>query len=755
VLLAACGQRPHGSGDAGPDTGGDAGDAGLDGDAAADASADAPSGVLSPEPADPASTACAGILGFPGVPVVGTTDGSEVLVEDVDGDGIRDVVVNGQYPYVARGKGNGTFHPPTSFTLPFNATSLRLADLSGDGKTDIVFRAPSSSVGSIDILQATNDGAGGFGTPQTLVTLTNANVINQFDLVDLNGDNKRDLIGVTTSGYEVKVLLRGTSSFGAPSTYAALNSNTSLQQMAIGDLSGDNRPDIVVVNGSSRMAVLLNGGTGTFGAPIMYTTPPYAGALAIVDADEDGKLDVVVGSAPQLGKTQITLLRNKGAGSLDTATTFAVGDGYPPNFVRSADVNGDGHADIGVAAQGDSDVEILLGTGTGQFAAPQVLLAGQIQTFALADLQPDGRADAILVIGAYVAPLLSRGGAQPFEQRVALSFGQGTGPVRSARIVDMNNDNMLDLVAVRTEAPSSVILSTRMATGGGYGSVSSYAIANAFRTRRTDINNDGRQDLVGIGYNASSSFQPYLNNGDGTLAVSPAAGVAESALDVAVADVNENGLRDVIVGYGGMSVASKLRAYSGYGNGQFGSGTLIWSGLGLYGVAAADLNEDGKSDVILWDEQNGLELLFGAGNGTFASPMIFASFPATFRLWTKDVNKDGHADVIALTGQGVYVMLGTGTAALGDPLITPGLISNGDAAFADVDGDDNLDAIVTLSSRVAVLLGNGDGTFERPLIYDTGGRGEMSVGDVDGDGRVDIVVNAERDNVTILYGRCL
>jgi len=423
--------------------------------------------------------------------------------------------------------------------------------------------------------------------------------------------------------------------------------------------------------------------------------------------------------------------------------------------VRSADVNGDGHADIGLAAQVDSDVEILLGTGTGQFGAPQVLLAGEIRTFAFADLQPDGRADAILVTGTLVAPLLSRGGSQPFEQRAAISFGQGSGPVRSARIVDVNNDNTLDLVAVRIEPPSSVILSTRMATGGGYGTVSSYPIANAFRTRRTDINNDSRQDVVGVGYTASSSFQAFLNNGDGTLTVSPAAGVAESAQDLAIADVNENGLRDVIVGYGGMSLASKVRTYSGYGNGQFGSGTVIWSGQGLYAVAAADLNEDGRSDVILWDEQNGLELLFGAGNGTFASSMVLASFPATFRLSTKDVNKDGHVDVVALTGQGLYVMLGTGTATLGTPQITPGIISNGDAAFADVDGDGNLDAIATVSSTVSVLRGRGDGTFAQPLVYDTGGRGETSVGDVNSDGRVDIVVNAERDNVTILYGRCL
>jgi hypothetical protein len=216
----------------------------------------------------------------------------------------------------------------------------------------------------------------------------------------------------------------------------------------------------------------------------------------------------------------------------------------------------------------------------------------------------------------------------------------------------------------------------------------------------------------------------------------------------------------------------------GNGDGTFQTAVAYDSGgYVLYGgatsVAVADLNGDGKPDVIVAQcpypsegciYQGEVGVLLGNGDGTFRTAVNYSSgadFPTSVTV--ADVNGDGKLDVlVANSGTGTHgegdgavgVLLGNGdgtfqTAVLYDS----GGAGNGSVAVADVNGDGKLDVVVTdfssssnncsnQGSSAGVLLGKGDGTFQTAVLYCSGGYSadSVAVADVNGDGKPDLVV---------------
>jgi hypothetical protein len=160
--------------------------------------------------------------------------------------------------------------------------------------------------------------------------------------------------------------------------------------MVLADLDGNGRPDLVLADAADGFRVLLNQGKGTFGSPVAYDSGQGALSVALGDFTGDGKPDVVLGvNNPQ---NTIQIFPGKGNGTFGAPLTTAV-DGWP-TALALGDVNGDGKLDI-VLPMGD--VEILLGKGDGTFAAATTMAAGgSASGVAVGDLDLDGHVDLVV-----------------------------------------------------------------------------------------------------------------------------------------------------------------------------------------------------------------------------------------------------------------------------------------------------------------------------------------------------------------------
>jgi len=189
--------------------------------------------------------------------------------------------------------------------------------------------------------------------------------------LDLNGDGKIDLVGyvVDASGWSVIVRLgNGDGSFGSPiTTPGGQLTRGTFASLAVGDLNGDGKPDVVITAGNaaafSSFNVLLGNGDGAFGAPVPAYAPDAFGAVLPGDFNKDGKLDVIVGT-----RNGIAVLLGNGDGTFQP-TTFISNSacGSDCNNLIAADFNGDGNADLIVAVLGG--YQVLIGKGDGTFSA--------------------------------------------------------------------------------------------------------------------------------------------------------------------------------------------------------------------------------------------------------------------------------------------------------------------------------------------------------------------------------------------------
>jgi hypothetical protein len=362
--------------------------------------------------------------------------------------------------------------------------------------------------------------------------------------------------------------------------------------LAVADINGDGKPDIVVVNqftgpdfsiGGSTVGVLLGNGDGTFQPPVTYDSGgSFAYSVAVGDFNGDGKPDLAVANGcVNIGgfncspEGLVGILMGNGDGTFQAVHTYDSGgfDFFNSNVVV-ADVNGDGKQDL-VVMNGCSrpcdninppqgSVGILLGNGDGTFNSA-----------------------ATYASGGYFSTFLA--------------------------VADLNSDEKLDVV------------------------VANWCAENSF------VGNCGTKAPIGV----------LLGNGDGSLqpVITYRSG-GEGARSVAVADVNADGKPDLVVSDcgpdgcapGGVGDTSVLL---GNGNGTFQPAVSYNSGGSTISVAVADVDGDGKSDLVAANWGTGtVGILLGNGDGTFRGVQTFDS-GGTYPIFVAaaDVNADGRPDL--------------------------------------------------------------------------------------------------------------
>ncbi len=228
------------------------------------------------------------------------TQADSIALGDLDGDGAADIVLadlvdaQSSSVVVLLGTKSGTF-TAVNYPVPGSPSSVAIGDLNGDGTPDLAVGSYNTGWGG-GMLVLPNNGKGVFGAPATFGPSTNPNFIA---IADLNGDGKADLVGMPGNGYVDVLLNSGAGTFTAPASYLNGGGSGDSQSFALGDFNNDGAPDIVLAGYEAGVRVLLNAGNGTFGAPA--TIPATCDStdysfryLAIADLNRDGKTDIVV-----------------------------------------------------------------------------------------------------------------------------------------------------------------------------------------------------------------------------------------------------------------------------------------------------------------------------------------------------------------------------------------------------------------------------------------------------------------------------
>ncbi len=442
-------------------------------------------------------------------------DGPKGTRVDINKDGSIDLVsVNGfsNDVSIVLGNGDGTFRPQQRFEVGTRPSSLKIADLNGDDRFDLVIGnsgpTVANSIQSISVLLGNGDG--------TFLASQRLNVGSQPRAMlteDVNNDGRADLNNNHLYNDNLSMLIgNANETFQTDQTFSVCDLPTSVLAE---DLNGDQRVDLITTSSrDNSVTVLLGNGEGTFQKKqsTVLSIRPFGADTG--DFDEDGSLDLVVVG---LGGSS-RLLRGKGDGSFHDPVVLPGGVG---SSVAVGDLDNDSHLDL-VVSQNGSAVEVLLGDGQGNFISGTPAEVGQsVFQIELVDLDQDGNLDLVALHRAFT----------PKAVGLTIRLGNGDGffdaPIQfnisplptGMQIKDLNRDGFLDIVTVSNGQPVGRNDSLTAVLNNRNGTFSQLQEVDLGDDRpgtvaSSDFNLDGVPDLA-LANQQSDNVTVLLGTGDG------------------------------------------------------------------------------------------------------------------------------------------------------------------------------------------------------------------------------------------------
>jgi Bacterial Ig-like domain (group 3)/FG-GAP-like repeat len=397
------------------------------------------------------------------------------------------------------------------------------------------------------------------------------------------------------------------------------------------------------------------------------------------------------------------------------------------------------------------------------FPIANFLPIGAVSTPATGDFNGDGQPDLIFSSAtgqfATLTVLLNQGAASPTP---IVTSSLTCTSVTSLMVADMNNDKKLDVALTCAEGFVAILFGNG---DGTFQKPSYYAISGAKALiTPTDLNGDGYLDIV---VSTQSGPVVLLNQGSSSPGVlgSPTTfpGVPQTTFTlIGVGDFNGDGKPDILVG------GTQFALYLGNGDGTFQPPQIPPVPAGTRSPVIADLNHDGISDVIYItaDPSPGItqtvQVLLGNSSGQFTIGSSLSLDPSTnytSLALAGSTNNNGININLALGGPATTILLGDGKGGftVGQTYAIAG------SPLQETAGNGNTNLVFFTSTGVTQIPGNGDGTFQALPNLPVGPAGPVGlssasptgfvVADVNNDGLTDVLSISSTGNLVTALGR--
>ena len=292
-------------------------------------------------------------------------------------------------------------------------TGLLVSDIDGDGKSDIA--VPNQTSANVSVFR-NNASIGSFSSSSFNPKVDFAAAGGPVYITggDLDNDGKAEMITANGTGQSLSIF-RNTSSSGSitSSSFAAkadITTGGNTTVVAVSDINLDGKPELLYLNsGVSSLFVAKNNSipgtlnTSSFATAVSFTTGTTPSSIAVGDLNGDGKPEVVVTNT---ASNSISIFNNTStraslkSASLGGAVTLAVGNA--PSTVVIGDLNGDGKPEIIVGNRNDGTASVFRNIATSgaittaSFAAKKEFRTGGVlQTIAISDMNGDGNPDLL------------------------------------------------------------------------------------------------------------------------------------------------------------------------------------------------------------------------------------------------------------------------------------------------------------------------------------------------------------------------
>jgi Ca2+-binding RTX toxin-like protein len=319
---------------------------------------------------------------------------------------------------------------------------------------------------------------------------------------DFNGDGNVDFATASFSTKIVSTLLgNGDGTLRVPRNTPAASSQ--LNGVATGDLDGDGRADLAVIQAGATDQVLayLGDGQGGFTAGTPRAVGDEPQDLAIARINGDNLPDIVV--ANQVG-ANFSVLINTGGGTFAPAVNFAAPAGSNPDGIAVADFDGDGDADVALASLNGADPGVVVydGNGAGGFTMRPLVTnparAAGATKLVTGDLNGDGFIDIAADRTTQGDIAIIRNTAAGLQPAQTFDHDGPLGTNGQLAIADLDGDGALDLAVPNTGGPQHDKVSIVLGGGDATFAATSHEPTGSFPAEVTaaDLNRDGNPDLV-------------------------------------------------------------------------------------------------------------------------------------------------------------------------------------------------------------------------------------------------------------------